>query len=169
MTTIDRLTLSGAALLLVASGLAFAGIRMKGIPAQPAAVAASGEPCAGTTGSCAAPTGKAAARGEVALPEGKPRLLEFESAHCASCKRMAPVLKELEARCAKEADTVLRIAVDDDRGEALAARYGVRYLPTFMSVDAAGAEVERAVGEQPRERLATLLGDVRGERCPPAL
>ncbi|WP_437608508.1 cytochrome c biogenesis protein/redoxin [Sorangium sp. So ce834] len=154
--------------LLVVLGIAFATGRLDALSPAPAAVAA-GAPCDGDHASaCAAPEG-AAEPGDAALPEGMPRLIEFESAHCAVCERMAPLVKELEARCAKVAGTVLRVRVDDPRGQALAAHYGVRFVPTFLTVDAAGQEVERAVGELPRHRLASLLGDVRGEACPPAL
>jgi cytochrome c-type biogenesis protein len=38
-------------------------------------------------------------------------------------------------------------------------------VPTFVRVDARGEEVERSVGEQPRERLAHMLGKVRGVEC----
>ncbi|WP_437967203.1 cytochrome c biogenesis protein/redoxin [Sorangium sp. So ce260] len=161
---------TGAALVVL--GIAFATGRLDALspgPAAPAAAVAASAPCdAGPAGACAAPEG-VVADGGVPLPEGKPRLVEFESAHCAVCERMAPLVEELEARCAKETDTVLRIQVDEPRGQALAAHYGVRFVPTFLSVDAAGQEVERAVGELPRQRLASLLGDVRGEACPPAL
>ncbi|CAN98700.1 hypothetical protein predicted by Glimmer/Critica [Sorangium cellulosum So ce56] len=155
--------------LLVAAGIAVADGRLDALSPAPATAVDAGAPCeVGPAGACAAPEG-AVAQGDVALPEGMPRLLEFESAHCPVCERMAPLVKELEGRCAKEAGTVLRIQVDDPRGRALAARYGVRFVPTFLSVDAAGQEVERAVGELPAQRLASLIGDVRGEACPPAM
>ncbi|APR76798.1 Cytochrome c-type biogenesis protein CcdA [Minicystis rosea] len=155
--------------LLVVVGIALATGRLDMLSPAPAAIAAADATCdGGVSGTCAAPSG-GAARGDVDLPEGKPRLIEFESAHCTVCKRMAPLVEELEARCTKEADTVLRIQVDHPQGQALAAHYGVRFVPTFIGVDAAGQEVDRAVGELPREHLASLLGDVRGEACPPAL
>ncbi|WP_437724070.1 cytochrome c biogenesis protein/redoxin [Sorangium sp. So ce861] len=155
--------------LLVVLGIAFATGRVDALSPAPAAAVAAGAPCdSGAASACAAPEG-AVEPGDAALPEGMPRLIEFESAHCAVCERMAPLVKELEARCAKEAGTVLRVRVDDPRGQALAAHYGVRFVPTFLTVDAAGQEVERAVGELPRDRLASLLGDVRGEACPPAM
>ncbi|AUX38951.1 thioredoxin [Sorangium cellulosum] len=155
--------------LLVVLGITFATGRLDALSPAPAAAVAEGAPCdGGPAGACAAPEG-ALEHGDVALPEGMPRLIEFESAHCAVCERMAPLVEELEARCAKDAGTVLRIPVDDPRGQALAAHYGVRFVPTFLTVDAAGQEVERAVGELPRQQLASLLGDVRGEACPPAL
>jgi len=42
---------------------------------------------------------------------------------------------------------------------------GVRALPTFLSVDALDEEVERSVGDQPGQRIALMLAEVRGEAC----
>jgi cytochrome c-type biogenesis protein len=155
--------------LLVVLGIAFASGHLTALSPAPVAAEPTSAPCdGGPAGACVAPEG-AAARGDVALPQGKPRLVEFESGHCTVCKRMAPLVDELTARCAKEAGTVVRVQVDEPEGQALAAHYGVRFVPTFLGVDAVGQEVERAVGELPGERLASLLGDVRGEACPPSL
>jgi thiol:disulfide interchange protein len=79
---------------------------------------------------------------------------------------MAPLLDQIERACTSPAGTVLRVHADDPGGQALMARYGVRLLPTFISVDSDGNEVERIVGEQTRERLALALGDIRGSACP---
>ena len=79
---------------------------------------------------------------------------------------MAPIVADLERRCASEAGTILRIDVEEPRGEALAARYGVRAIPTFVSVDAEGVEVERIVGVQSAARLSLALSEVRGRACP---
>jgi cytochrome c-type biogenesis protein len=153
-----RLLAAGASLVL-AAGLAIGARRL----AQPLPVAAS--PCeSGAATACEVSHG-AAPSAAVAPPQGKPRLLEFESAHCAVCKRMAPVVKELEQRCAVDADTIVRVHVDDAQGEALAERYGVRALPTFLGVDDRGDEVERSVGELPGARLERMLAEVRGRAC----
>jgi thiol-disulfide isomerase/thioredoxin len=159
-----RLVPAGA--LVVAAGLVFAAGRL-GDPAAKTAATAASAPCAGTSGACEAPSGDA--DGAVELPQGKPRLLEFESAHCAVCARMAPIIKDLEQRCTREPDTIVRVRVDDPRGQALAARYGVRFLPTFLGVDDRGEEVQRSVGEQPRGELARMIAEVRGEGCAASL
>jgi len=96
--------------------------------------------------------------------KGKPRLVEFVSSNCTVCARMAPVVEGLAKRCTT-GDSLLRIAVDDAQGKALASRYGVRVVPTFVSVDAVGNEVDRMIGEQSAERLAQAVSDVRGEVC----
>jgi thioredoxin-related protein len=79
---------------------------------------------------------------------------------------MKPVVVGATARCATQNDTVLQVDVDEPNGEALAERYRVSMLPTFLTVDAEGAEVERIVGVQPEERIALAIGDVEGRVCP---
>jgi cytochrome c-type biogenesis protein len=151
--------------LVVAAGLLFATGHVGDVaPKAPSATAAPAVPCdGGTTGACEAPSGDVA--GPVEPPRGKPRLLEFESAHCTVCARMAPIVEALKERCTKEPDTIVRVRVDDPGGKALAARYGVRFVPTFLGVDDRGEEVERSVGEQPRVALERMLSEVRGEGC----
>ena len=58
-----------------------------------------------------------------------------------------------------------RLASGDATGRALAAHYGVTLVPTFVSIDAAGAEVQRIVGEQSKQRLAVTLREIRGVPC----
>lgn len=96
--------------------------------------------------------------------KGKPRLVEFVSSNCTVCARMAPVVENVAKKCAT-GDSLLRVAVDDADGQALASRYGVRVVPTFVSVDAVGNEVDRMIGEQSPERIAQAVSDVRGEVC----
>jgi cytochrome c-type biogenesis protein len=157
------------ALLILAGGLLAADrldLVMPSAAANEPTAAAAPAPCEvpGAT-SCAAPDSlEGALVGEA--PAGMPRLLEFTSDHCPVCAKMAPMLDQIEHACASPAGTVLRVDVDDTGGRALMARYGVRLLPTFISVDSEGNEVERIVGEQTRERLALALSDVRGSACP---
>lgn len=123
--------------------------------------------CTGAT-ACESPTGKEhtaqAAPGEI--PSDKPHLLEFTSTNCPACARMAPLVAELERRCTEQDGTVLRIDVESTGGEGLAERYRIRKLPTFVSVDAQGHEVERHEGIMERERLAMTLTELRGRACP---
>ena len=118
-----------------------------------------------TTGSCPAPKTSAHPAQAAVVPTGKPRLLEFSSKRCASCGRMAPLIKSMERDCTARDGTILQVDVDGDEGEALAERYDVRQLPTFLMIDSNGDEVERLVGEQPRQRLAIALADVNGVLC----
>ncbi len=123
-----------------------------------------------TTISCnksSCPTHKSSARSALAaiVPMGKPRLLEFSSEHCASCGRMAALVKSMERDCTARDGTILLIDVEGGEGEALAARYNVNQLPTFLMIDSKGNEVGRLTGEQPRQRLAIALADVNGVLC----
>jgi hypothetical protein len=38
-------------------------------------------------------------------------------------------------------------------------------VPTFVSIDHAGGEVERIVGEQSKQRLILALNEVNGRPC----
>ena len=115
--------------------------------------------------SCPAPKTSTNLAQAAVVPTGKPRLLEFSSEHCASCGRMAPLIKSMERDCTARDGTILQIDVDRDEGSALAERYDVNQLPTFLMIDSKGDEVERLVGEQPRQRLAVALADVNGVLC----
>lgn len=119
-------------------------------------------PCAGEE-ACSAKT--SAAPADEGLT-GQPRLVEFTSAHCPACTRMAPIVAELERRCARSVEgAIVRVSMDEPDGEALAMRYQVQALPTFLGLDAAGAEVTRLVGVQSPEKLSTALGAIRAG-CP---
>jgi len=151
--------------LVIAAGLLFATGRLGGAMPTSTTGTDAGQPCAASAaGAC-----KARAPGDEDGPaeplRGEPRLVEFESAHCTGCSRMTPIVKALEERCVKDPDTIVRVRVDDPPGRALAARYGVRFVPTFLGVDDRGDEVVRSVGEQPSDRLESMLAEVRGAGC----
>ena len=101
----------------------------------------------------------------VAVPTGKPRLLEFTSKHCASCAKMAPLVRKMEHDCTAHDGTILPVDVDTDAGDLLATRNNVNALPTFVMIDSNGDELRRLVGEQPREHLTVALADVNGVLC----
>lgn len=96
---------------------------------------------------------------------GEPQMVVFTSPTCTVCARMKPVIAEAERRCHVPAGTVRTIDLAAEGGRALARRYGVRVVPTFLSVDAEGEEVERLVGEQSPEALGRALSEVRAELC----
>lgn len=96
---------------------------------------------------------------------GMPRLVEFSSEYCSACAEMKPVVTEAAHSCGATS-SLTRVNVEEKRGQSLVARYGVKLLPTFITVDAEGRETGRMVGTQTRERLLLALGDVRGTACP---
>ena len=95
---------------------------------------------------------------------GAPRLLVFSSASCPACKRVAPDLARAVASC-NASSVVDHVDVDEDEGSALAARYGVSLLPSFVSVDADGVEVSRLTGVQSERAIEDAIAEVRGARC----
>lgn len=99
---------------------------------------------------------------EERLPQG-PALVEFVSHDCPVCKRMQPLVLELERQCTK--GLLLRVDIDEPLGKELAAHYGISAVPTFVSIDPAGGEVERIIGEQSQQRLMLALSDIRGKPC----
>jgi cytochrome c-type biogenesis protein len=96
------------------------------------------------------------------LPRG-PALVEFVSGHCSVCKKMHPLVSDLERRCTQ--GLIVRVNVDDPSGQQLAAHYGVSMVPTFLTIDPAGGEVGRIIGEQSRERLILALNEIGGKPC----
>jgi len=86
--------------------------------------------------------------------DNQPVLVEFGAPWCGPCRMQAPILKEL----AREFAGVARIAaVDVDAEPGIAARYGIRSLPTLVFFK--GGEVRKTlVGLAAR---ATLAGELR--------
>jgi putative thioredoxin len=89
----------------------------------------------------------------LAASRSQPVLVDFWAAWCAPCRMLAPVLERLSTEYAGR----LEIAkVDADAEPALAARYGVRSLPT-LALFTGGTLVEALIGAQPEAVLRTLI------------
>jgi thioredoxin-like negative regulator of GroEL len=125
---------------------------------------AEGAGAACEPGSSCATILKAKRNAAVERPTGKPRLLAFSSHHCAACSKMEPVLTRAVRACAAS-DDVMRVDIDQDYGADLAAEYKIANVPTWITVDANGAEIARISGVQPEQRIEAALEEVRGARC----
>jgi thioredoxin 1 len=90
---------------------------------------------------------------EKVLKETRPVLVDFYSDSCVPCKRMSPVVAELEEEFAGAvAVGKVNIAYDTE----LTERYEVSSAPTFL-VFKNGEIAARAVGAQKKADLKALL------------
>jgi thioredoxin 1 len=80
-------------------------------------------------------------------------LVDFWAEWCAPCRAIAPVLDEL-ARDSAGTVSLAKVNVDENPG--LAARYGIRSIPTVLFVKA-GKVVDQVVGAIPKAQLRKKL------------
>lgn len=80
-------------------------------------------------------------------------LLDFWAPWCFPCKKMEPILEEIEKEVAGKV-TIEKINVDEDPQKA--SQYGVMGIPTYVVLKD-GKEVSRKVGFTPKEELLKLI------------
>lgn len=80
-------------------------------------------------------------------------LVDFWAEWCAPCRMVAPVLEDL----VKESNGALTLAkVNVDDNPALAARYGIRSIPTILFVKG-GKILDQVIGAVPKGQLKKKL------------
>jgi cytochrome c-type biogenesis protein len=94
-----------------------------------------------------------------------PTMIEFVSASCPICHRMAPSVAKAERDCSAHGVRVQQVDVSTAAGREGVKRYGILGVPTFVFVDRQGVEVARLVGEQPTETLIQTLEVLAGQTC----
>ncbi len=82
-----------------------------------------------------------------------PVLVDYWAEWCAPCKMVAPILEEL----AKDYSGRLKVAkLDIDQNDKMAARFGVRGIPTLMLFKN-GAMTAQMVGAKSKSQLTAFL------------
>jgi thioredoxin 1 len=80
-------------------------------------------------------------------------MVDFWAEWCAPCRALAPTLDQL-ARESSGKVTLAKVNVDEN--PALAARYGIRSIPTVLFMKG-GAVVDQIVGAVPKAQLKKKL------------
>ena len=83
-------------------------------------------------------------------------MVDFWAEWCGPCRAVAPVLEEL----AKESGGTVTLAkVNVDENPGLAARYGIRSIPTILFVKQ-GKVADQVIGAVPRAQLVKAIDRV---------
>jgi thioredoxin 1 len=80
-------------------------------------------------------------------------MVDFWAEWCGPCRAIAPVLAEL-ADASEGRVTLMKVNVDENPG--LAARYGIRSIPTTLFFKE-GAVIDRVVGAAPKAVLQDIV------------
>ena len=84
-------------------------------------------------------------------------MVDFWAEWCGPCRAIGPILEDL-ARTSGGTVTLAKVNVDENPG--LAARYGIRSIPTILFVKD-GKVQDRVVGAVPKTQIQTKLNALK--------
>lgn len=82
--------------------------------------------------------------------------VEIGSVKCIPCKKMQPIMKEIEEEYAGKVKVVFH-DVWTEEGKPYGKQYGIRVIPTQIFLDKDGKEYFRHEGYFPKEELVKVL------------
>jgi len=106
------------------------------------------------------------AQAEVVTPDEFPLMVEFYSAGCTICDRMAPVVEGLKYECNGNNVEIRQVDVSQPEFKHFSKDYRIIGVPTFVFIEKDGSEIARLVGEQTESNLRQAISALRGEPCP---
>ncbi|MGO4604251.1 thioredoxin [Terrabacter sp. 2YAF2] len=92
------------------------------------------------------------------LMSDKPVLVDFWATWCGPCRKVAPILEEINEQYG---DKIEVVKLDTDANVDTAARYGVVSIPT-LNVYVKGEVVKTIVGAHPKPKLLRELEEFIG-------
>jgi thioredoxin 2 len=84
----------------------------------------------------------------------RPVLVDFWAAWCGPCRMMAPAFEQAGRQLGERA---LFVKVDTDANPQLAARFGIRSIPTLVKIER-GRETARRSGALPAGEILRMVG-----------
>lgn len=87
------------------------------------------------------------------INQDKPVLVDFFASWCGPCQTMAPILKQVKDELGEK---VTIIKIDVDKNQALASKFQVRGVPTFVLYKN-GKQVWKQAGLVSKRDLITIL------------
>ena len=87
---------------------------------------------------------------QAALASGRPTLVDFGARSCIPCKKMAPILEQLEKEYKGRANVIF---VDVWQDNKIGGNYRVQMIPTQIFFDAKGKESSRHIGFLDRQPI----------------
>lgn len=89
-----------------------------------------------------------------ALSSGKPTVADFGARTCIPCKKMAPILEELNREQKGKANVLF---TDVWASPTLAQEYRIQMIPTQIFFDAKGKEIKRHMGFMDKQEILKEL------------
>lgn len=85
--------------------------------------------------------------------EGMPTVIDFYATWCGPCKAIAPLFEMLKGEYSSK---IKFVSVDVDQDIAMAGKYKIEAMPTFVFLDAEGNEIDRLVGAD-QQKLSEMV------------